>query len=182
MKTKKIDINKLNPAAYNPRRDLQPDDPEYQKIKKSIDTFGYVQPILWNERTGNIISGHQRKKVLEDAGVQKVDCIVVDFDKKKEKLANIAMNKIDGKWDYPMLSDLMVELDAQNVDLEITGFDADELEDFIVGYNDDPGSEGEGSGEGEDVCFDIIVECNSEAEQKKLMKKFKKDGLECRKG
>jgi len=182
MKTKKVPVKNINPAMYNPRRDLQPDDPEYQKLKRSIETFGYIEPIVYNEQTGNIISGHQRYKILAESGIEKVDCIVVDFDLEKEKLANIAMNKIDGKWDYPKLSDLLVELDSFNVDLEITGFDEDELEDFIVGWNDEEGNGGgEGSGGGEEVSFDIVVECDSEAEQKYLMKKLKEDGIKCMK-
>ena len=55
----KIPIGQLNPAAYNPRKDLQPGDPEYEKLKRSMQEFGYVEPIVWNKRTGNIVGGHQ---------------------------------------------------------------------------------------------------------------------------
>jgi len=60
-----IDIDKLNPAKYNPRVDLKPGDPEYEKLKRSIKEFGYVEPIVWNKRTGNVVGGHQRLKILE---------------------------------------------------------------------------------------------------------------------
>ena len=50
----------LRAAPYNPRRDLQPEDAEYQKLRRSIETFGYIEPIIWNERTGNVVGGHQR--------------------------------------------------------------------------------------------------------------------------
>ena len=52
MKIQKIKIENLNPAKYNPRKDLQPGDPEYEKLKRSIEEFGYVEPIIWNEKTG----------------------------------------------------------------------------------------------------------------------------------
>ena len=39
MKIEKIKIEKLNPAEYNPRKDLKPGDPEYEKLKNSILTF-----------------------------------------------------------------------------------------------------------------------------------------------
>lgn len=61
---KEIEVSKINPAAYNPRMDLQPNDPEYQKLKKSIEEFGYIDPLIWNERTGNLVGGHQRYKIL----------------------------------------------------------------------------------------------------------------------
>ena len=59
MEIRKLPLEKLNPAKYNPRKDLKPSDPEYEKLKKSMETFGYVEPIVWNKRTGQIVGGHQ---------------------------------------------------------------------------------------------------------------------------
>jgi len=128
----KIPIGQINPAAYNPRKDLQPGDPEYEKLKRSMQEFGYVEPIVWNERTGNIVGGHQRYKVLLDMGMSEVDCVVVDLDGTKEKALNIALNKIQGDWDYEKLKDLLQELDTGEFDLELTGFDMDEIEELIA--------------------------------------------------
>lgn len=80
----KIAVEKLNPAKYNLRKDLKPGDPEYEKLKKSIKTFRYVEPIIWNKRTGNIIGGHQRYKILKEQGVNEVVCVVVDMDESEE--------------------------------------------------------------------------------------------------
>ena len=49
----KIPVCQLNPAAYNPRRDLRPGDKEYEKLKRFISEFGYVEPVIWNEKTGD---------------------------------------------------------------------------------------------------------------------------------
>ena len=62
MEIRKVPISLLNAAPYNPRKDLQPGDPEYQKIARSIEKYGCVEPIIWNEKTGNVIGGHQRLK------------------------------------------------------------------------------------------------------------------------
>jgi hypothetical protein len=35
-----ISVSRINPAPYNPRLDLQPGDPEYEKLRRSLDTFG----------------------------------------------------------------------------------------------------------------------------------------------
>jgi len=129
---RKIPIEKLNPAAYNPRKDLQPGDPEYEKLKRSMQEFGYVEPIVWNKRTGNIVGGHQRYKVLLDMGMSEVDCVVVDLDETKEKALNLALNKIQGDWDDLKLKDLLQELDTREFDLELTGFDMDEIEELIA--------------------------------------------------
>ena len=64
MEIRKVPISLLNAAPYNPRKDLQPGDPEYQKIARSIEKYGCVEPIIWNEKTGNGLGGHQRLKVL----------------------------------------------------------------------------------------------------------------------
>jgi ParB-like chromosome segregation protein Spo0J len=82
---RKIPAAKLNPAAYNPRIDLQPGDPDYEKLLASIEEFGYVDPIIWNERTGNVVGGHQRLKILIHLGYTEIDCVVVNMDEIREK-------------------------------------------------------------------------------------------------
>lgn len=67
----------LLPADYNPRKDLKPGDAEYEKLKRSIEQFGYVEPVIWNKATGRVVGGHQRLKVLIDLGMTEVDCVVV---------------------------------------------------------------------------------------------------------
>ena len=134
MQVSKIPIGQLNPAAYNPRKDLQPGDPEYEKLKRSMQEFGYVEPIVWNKRTGNIVGGHQRYKVLLDMGMSEVDCVVVDLDETKEKALNLALNKIQGEWDFFKLKDLLEELDTGEFDIEITGFDSKEIEDLMTQF------------------------------------------------
>ena len=68
MQIVKKKIDDLKAATYNPRKDLKPGDKEYEKLKRSITEFGYVEPVIWNERTGTVVGGHQRLKVLKDLG------------------------------------------------------------------------------------------------------------------
>jgi DNA modification methylase len=123
-------------ALYNPRKKLKEGDPEYEKIKKSIDSFGYVDPIIING-DNTIIGGHQRATVLADLGFKEVDVVVVEVDKDKEKALNIALNKITGQWDMPALKDLLLDLDASNFELGLTGFDPEEIEDLMTQYHTD---------------------------------------------
>jgi DNA modification methylase len=132
----KIAVEKLNPAKYNPRKDLKPGDPEYEKLKKSIETFGYVEPVIWNKRTGSIVGGHQRFKILKEQGATEVDCVVVDMDESEEKALNIALNKVSGDWDLPRLADLIGELDKAMFDVSLTGFDAAEIDDLFSKVHD----------------------------------------------
>ena len=136
MQIQKVPIEKLNPAKYNPRKDLKPGDPEYEKLKKSMETFGYVEPIVWNKKTGNIVGGHQRLKILEEQGHVEIECVVVDFEETEEKALNVALNKVSGQWDLPKLADLISELDDGIFDISITGFDAAEVEDLFSKIHD----------------------------------------------
>jgi len=134
MEVKKVKIQNLKPSDYNPRKKLKPGDKEYEKIKKSILTFGYVDPIIINSDM-TIIGGHQRYTVLKDLEYTEVECVIVNLDKDKEKSLNIALNKIAGQWDIPKLKDLLQELDTGAFDIEITGFDHGEIEDMMTKNN-----------------------------------------------
>ena len=130
MNLKKLKIGDLVMATYNPRKDLTAKDKEYQKIKNSITEFGYVTPIIVNADM-TVISGHQRLKVLKDLEYEEIECIVVDFDKDKEKLLNVALNKISGEWDYQKLETMFNDLENNNIDLSITGFEEKEINDLL---------------------------------------------------
>ncbi len=73
MLIQKVPVSEVNPAPYNPRIDLQPGHPDYEKLKKSIIEFGYVEPLVWNKRTGTLVGGHQRFKILKEQGLKEVD-------------------------------------------------------------------------------------------------------------
>lgn len=132
MNIQKVKIDQINPAAYNPRVDLKPGDPEYEKLKRSINTFGNVELLVWNSRTGNLVGGHQRLKILIEQGIKEVEVSVVDLDPEKEKALNLALNKISGDWDYEKLGELLDELGkSPDFDVTLTGFDIPEISEIL---------------------------------------------------
>lgn len=133
MDIQKIPVSKIKAAKYNPRKDLKPGDAEYEKLRRSIEEFGYVEPVIWNERTGNIVGGHQRFKVLVTMGYREIDCVVLDIDEQREKALNVALNKIGGEFDIPLLSDLLRDLNDNGFDVSLTGFDAAEIDELFRG-------------------------------------------------
>lgn len=134
MKTKTLKAAELKAAVYNPRKDLQPEDSEYKKLRRSIEKFGYVEPVVWNERSGNVVGGHQRLKVLLEQGAEDIDCVVVDLDDKDEKILNVLLNKVKGRWDIGKLADLLQDLDEAG-EMEITGFEDWELQSLLMQYD-----------------------------------------------
>ena len=126
-----LPVDSLKPAAYNPRKKLKKGDKEYEKIKKSIVEFGYVDPIIVNF-DGTVIGGHQRLTVLSDLGYKEVQCVQVRIDdENKVKALNVALNKITGAWNEELLADLMVDLQDADFNLDLTGFEAPEIDQLF---------------------------------------------------
>ena len=134
MEIRTLKASELRPADYNPRKDLQPEDAEYQKLKNSIEAFGYVEPIIWNETTGTIVGGHQRLKVLLEAGETDIECVVIHVEEKDEKILNVLLNKVKGRWDIGRLTDLLQELDDAG-EMDLTGFEDWELQSLLMQYD-----------------------------------------------
>ena len=117
----------LKPAAYNPRKALQPGDPEYEKLAISIEKNGYIDPIVINE-DGTIIGGHQRRTVMMDLGMTEAEVCIVDIpDKNDEIAANIALNQITGEWDNDKLMGLLINLESAGHDTMAAGFNSADL-------------------------------------------------------
>ncbi|MEK5028712.1 transcriptional regulator [Paenibacillus sp. FSL M7-1046] len=134
-----IPVEQLNAAIYYPRVDLQPGDPEYEKLRRSLDEFGYIDPIVWNEQTGNMVGGHQRYKVMvNEQSCTELAVSVVNLDPEREHLLNLALNKVSGRWDDEALAQLLSELQEGEVDLALSGFDPDEIGELLAEFVDIP--------------------------------------------
>ena len=130
MEIVKVDINELISPEYNPR---QITDDEMEKLKNSINEFGYIAPIIVNKHNNHIIGGNQRYEALKSLGYTDVDVVFVDEpDSNREKALNIALNKISGEWDFVKLADIIDELELNDFDIPLTGFDEQELENFYI--------------------------------------------------
>jgi hypothetical protein len=135
------DINSINLAPYNPRK---MDENEMGKLMRSLKEFGFVDPVIVN-KNNTVIGGHQRINAWKRMGETKVPCVFVDMSIEKEKALNIALNKISGEWDNKKLSTLLDEINTSNLNIDLTGFDDDELKkilgnskdlEIIIGEND----------------------------------------------
>ena len=191
MKIRKVPVGEIKPAAYNPRKDLQPGDPEYERLRRSIGRFDIVEPLVWNKKTGNLVGGHQRFKILLERGDKKVEVSVVDLDDNDEAALNVALNKISGEWDITKLTEILSELDANGYDATYTGFDEDEMARLLAGEwgLDEKGESEEfepGSGDldpGDDRYqeqFAVICMCTDEAHQEKVYEELQEQGYDCK--
>lgn len=135
MKTKvrveSIPLGYLRPMPNHGRKELQHSEEElYQQILCSLHTFGLVEPLVWNQRTQHLISGHQRYQVLKDQEVNSVDCSIVQLTREEEQRLSLALNKIRGTWHLPRLRKILQSLVYRH--LSHTGFSTDEVIDLFV--------------------------------------------------
>lgn len=133
----------LAPHPGNPRK-ITTD--QLIRLKKSLMEFGDLSGIVYNQQTGRLIGGHQRIQVLPpntdikedhsghyiEMDGDKFSVRMVNWDETKEKAANIAANKHGGDWDFPKLTTWLNELDSINIDLDLTGFSREEIENLMV--------------------------------------------------
>ena len=117
-------------APYNPRTIS---DHDLVALGRSMTTFGVVEPVVVNRRTGRIVGGHQRVKAAEAQGIEELPVVHVDLDEAAEKQLNIALNRISGEFDLDKLSDILKELETEGADLDLTGFTMGEIDDLIRG-------------------------------------------------
>ena len=128
-------IADMVPADYNPRKDLQPGDPEWGKIEQSLKSFGMLEPVVFNERSGRIVGGHQRVKILAHNGETEVDVSLVDLSDEDEKILCALLNRMQGYWDTHKLAELLGEIKEQAGTLVNTGFEDWEYESLIREYD-----------------------------------------------
>ena len=155
-------MKKLGDLKHNPKNPRHITEGKLLLLKKSMDEFGDLSGIVFNVRSGQLVGGHQRQKVLSpdskinltesyleptSVGTVAVGHVIidgekfnyreVDWDDNKEKAANIAANKGAGEWDYPQLTDWMKELKDADYDLDNTMFDSDERDRLLGGWETD---------------------------------------------
>jgi DNA modification methylase len=106
MKIKKIEINKLKPAQYNPRQITKS---QFNQLKESIKKFGLVDPIIINQNGNIVVGGHQRLKAMQQLNHTEIECVVLDLTPEEEKELNIRLNKNGGEWDFDLLSNFDIE-------------------------------------------------------------------------
>lgn len=198
---KKININDISLAKYNPR---QISKEEYDNLCKSIDEFGLVDPIIINLKNNKIIGGHQRYKVLlgnynfhgenEELILLKrgdIGWVFTDEDlniksEEHEKALNIALNKISGDWDYDKLNTLIDELlDIDTFDINLTGFDMLDLQELDVDlgetiFDEDDSNGSETVSEGTSKRLTMTIDCRDEDELNILYSRLSEEGYEVR--
>lgn len=129
MDTQVMKLSDIHPAEYNPRKILKPGDKEWDALVGSINEFGFVEPLVVNIKNHVLVGGHQRYNVLKAKGVEETEVVTVDLQEHEEKILNVALNRIEGLWDYEKLEVLFEEFSVEEI--MKTGFSEAEISDII---------------------------------------------------
>jgi len=130
IRTVYVPAQELNPSAFNPRIISES---EMDKLRRSLDHWGFVEPIVVRRADNRIIGGHQRLEAAKALGLKTVPVVYVDITEQEAKALNVALNKIQGEWDLPRLGELLEELrDLPDLDETLTGFDSGEMETLLA--------------------------------------------------
>lgn len=123
-----VPIKDVKPNPKNPRNIT-----EYQTeaLKRSINKFGFLSPIVINKRNMQIVSGHQRLEAYKSLNKTEVPVIYVELDDKEERALNVAMNRVGGTFDQKGLADIIKDLQGQTSLLETTGLESKEIESLL---------------------------------------------------
>lgn len=180
MKIEKVKLSDLNSPSWNPRYIT---DEDFKKLKNSLETFGYVDPIIVNKHNMNIVGGNQRYQALKKLGYKEIDVVFINEPNlDKEKALNISLNKISGDWDTEKLNMLLEEIKLSEVDVTLTGFDDTEIKEFDENINDEEETFEDVEDESEPSLetYQIIITCDNEKEQEITYNKLTNEGYKCR--
>ncbi len=126
-------------AEYNPRIISEK---AKTKLKKNLKKKGLLQPLVWNKRTGNLVSGHQRLAILDELEKSEnysLSLAIVDLSEKEEKEQNLFFNNVNamGEWDLEQLGDLFTEADFDYIE---AGFELADLNTLDIELIDNTNS------------------------------------------
>ena len=134
-----LDPKTLKAWDKNPRNNAE----AVASVSKSIQRFGFASPIIARESDGRIIAGHTRLKAALSLGLDSVPVRFMDLDDQSAAALALADNRIGeiATWDEAGLSAILADLEANAVDLDGLGWDADELADLLTPTFEPDGSE-----------------------------------------
>lgn len=155
-----IKRSEIKNAPYNPR---YIDEENRKRLKKGLVKFGLVETLVWNKRTGNLVSGHQRLSImdeLEKSQDYELTVSAIDVDKKEEMELNVQLNNTSMMGDFDI--DSLTEMALEGADIENMGFSEADI-DIMFGDSD---------------LVDLYQDTNTAKEAKGTLKDIKKDRSE----
>lgn len=171
-------VSSLIPYARNSRTHS---DEQVAKIAASIKEFGFLNPVITDGENG-IIAGHGRIMAAQKLGIEEVPTVEASHLTEAQRRAYvIADNRLslDAGWDDELLRVEFAELEDLGFDLEVTGFEPEEMARIFDDYPSQAEPTSPVEQEYREV-FAVVVECKDEHEQEQLFNRLDTEGYKCR--
>lgn len=128
-KVQRVPLSELKPYSKNSKKH---DSNQIKKLKMAIEKFGFTTPLIIDSNL-NIIAGHGRAIAAKELGMSELPCIIrSDLSEDEIKALRISDNKLnESEWDFDILKEEFAELKLEDFDLELTGFDLNEIDSII---------------------------------------------------
>lgn len=147
-----VPLSALHPAPYNPRK---MSDEARAKLRRGLEEFGIVDPLIVRRSDNLVVGGHQRLTEAIALGIDEGPVVYLDqLNDEEAATLNVLLNNPDaqGEWDMPKLSEVLSTIDAHGFDATLTGFSEERIAE-IVTYEAPAG----GGGGGDSVDQDDIT-------------------------
>ena len=129
LRVEHVPVSRLRPWPENPR--LMP-EAEMVKLRRSLQTFGFVEPLVVRRSDQLVIGGHQRLEAAKGLGMKRVPVVYIEVAEAEARTLNLALNRIQGQWDLPKLGALLDQLQSlPDFDVTLSGFDLPEVDDLL---------------------------------------------------
>lgn len=123
-------------ASFNDKNPRTITSRQLESLRAGIKEYGLLLPVVINKRTNRLVGGHQKAKAAQLEGITEIEVNCVDIDEKQETKLMLALNKIDGKWDYQLLEGALAELSKSDA-IALSGFNESDLIEIMADYEDD---------------------------------------------
>lgn len=134
-----LHLESLNDAPYNPRK---MSDAAREKLRRGLETFGFIDPMVVRRSDNLVVGGHQRRREAIALGFEEGPVVYLDQLTDQEAAAlNVLLNNPDaqGEWDMGKLSEVLSTLDAEGFDATLSGFDEDRIREIVTYESPNPG-------------------------------------------
>lgn len=133
-----VPVLKINPAKYNPRKISEAD---FAALKKSIRTYGFLDPIVVQRKGFNCVGGHQRVKAIKEICIEMgrdlplIPAVILDISDRDAKKLNVMLNNVGGEFDARMLGELLAGLNKETPldtsEIAFMGFEQPEVDRYL---------------------------------------------------